>query len=38
MDDTGITELFAQVIKETETEYGYLLCAIGEINWMDENL
>ena len=38
MDDNGITEWFAQVIKETETEYGYLLCAIGEINWMDENL
>ena len=38
MDDNGITEWFAQVIKETETEYGYLLCVIGEINWMDENL
>ncbi|MDY5558678.1 MAG: zinc-ribbon domain-containing protein [Candidatus Heritagella sp.] len=38
MDDNGITKWFAQVIKETETEYGYLLCAIGEINWMDENL
>ena len=38
MDDNGITEWFAQVIKETETEYGYMLCAIGEINWMDENL
>ena len=38
MDDNGITKWFAQVIKETETEYGYLLCVIGEINWMDENL
>ena len=38
MDDNGITKWFAQVIKETETEYGYLLCAIGEINWMDEIL
>ena len=38
MDDNGITKWFAQVIKETETEYGYLLCVIGEINWMEENL